>query len=152
MHTLCSFSYPLLWVRRHEYQQDQAFSAGIDDTMIDPRWAVNSGTRIAFGLIVANQRYMGTDKRVGFEQFMFNKAAVHFDSHILTTGGNFTLQRAYILNTNWLRFNIGEGRNFVMEDKTPTNADGYVAEIKLYCQLSCNARRFQASVDNFTVT
>lgn len=98
------------------------------------------------------QRFRGSDKTVGFENFIFDTSKVYWDSHILTTGGSFTAQRAYILNANWLRVNIGEGANFVMEDKTPTNADGYVAQIKLYCQLSTNARRFQATVDNFTTT
>ena len=103
-----------------------------------------------WGLVQANQRFRGSENRVGFENFLFDTAKAYWDSHILTTGGNYTLQRAYILNANWLRFNIGEGANFVMEDKTPTNADGYVAQIKLYCQLTTNARRFHASVNDFT--
>lgn len=103
-----------------------------------------------WGLVQANQRFRGKENNVGFENFIFDTSKVYWDSHILTTGGNYTSQRCYVLNANWLRFNIGEGNNFVMEDKTPTNADGYVALIKLYCQLTTNARRFHASVDNFT--
>lgn len=103
-----------------------------------------------WSLVQTNQRFRGKENNVGFENFIFDTSKVYWDSHILTTGGNYTSQRCYILNTNWLRFNIGEGRNFVMEDKTPTNADGFVAMIKLYCQFTTNARRFHASIDNFT--
>lgn len=103
-----------------------------------------------FGLIVANQRYTGKDNRVGFENFMFNKAAVHFDSHILTTGGAFTAQRAYILNLNHLYLVMGEGADFVIEEKNPVNADGYTAQVKLYHALVCDARWTLATIDNFT--
>ena len=103
-----------------------------------------------FGLIVANQRYTGKDNRVGFENFMFNKAAVHFDSHILTTGGAFTAERAYILNLNHLYLVIGSGADFAIEEKNPTNADGYAAQVKLYHALVCDARWAQATIDNFT--
>ena len=103
-----------------------------------------------FSLIVANQRYTGKDNRVGFENFMFNKAAVHFDSHILTTGGAFTAERAYILNLNHLYLVIGSGADFAIEEKNPTNADGYAAQVKLYHALVCDARWAQATIDNFT--
>lgn len=110
-----------------------------------------AGYNMFWSLVQTNQRFRGKDNQVGFENFVFDTSRVYWDEHILTSGGNYTNQRCYILNANWLRFNIGEGVNFVMEDKTPTNADGYVAMIKLYTQFTCNARRFQASVHNFTV-
>lgn len=103
-----------------------------------------------FGLIVANQRYLGADKRVGFENFTFNSAVVSFDSHILTTGGGFTSERCYVLNLNHLYLVVGKGADFVIEEKNPTNADGYAAQIKLYHALVCDARWAQASIDNFT--
>jgi len=109
-----------------------------------------AGYGMFWSLAQTNQRFRGADKTVGFENFIFDTSKVYWDSHILTTGGSFVSQRCYILNANWLRMNIGEGANFVMEDKTPTNADGYVAQIKLYTQFSTNARRFQATIDNFT--
>lgn len=102
-----------------------------------------------FQLVIANQRYLGNDKRVGFENFMFNKAAVHFDSHILTSGGGFTSERAYILNLNHLYIVMGEGADFVIEEKDPVTADGYAAQVKLYHALVCDARWAQASIDNF---
>lgn len=104
-----------------------------------------------WSLIQVNQRYLGKDNRVGFMNFYFNNAVVHFDSHILTTGGNFTNQRAYFLNLDYLDLVIGEGDgDFAFEDKTPVDADGYVAQIKLYCALTTSARRFQGALDDFT--
>lgn len=111
--------------------------------------ASKSGYGKFFGLIVTQQRYMGSDKRVGFENFMFNKAAVHFDSHILTTGGAFTGLRMYFLNLNHLYLVVGKGADFVIEEKNPTNADGYAAQVKLYHALVCDARWAQGSLDNF---
>lgn len=106
-----------------------------------------------WSLIQINQRYIGKDNRVGFMNFYFNNAVVSFDSHILTSGGNFTLQRAYFLNLNYLNLVIGEGDgDFAFEDKTPVDADGYVAQIKLYCSLVCSARRFQGGLSNFLTT
>lgn len=106
-----------------------------------------------WSLIQANQRYIGKDNRVGFMNFYFNNAVVSFDSHILTTGGNYTGERAYFLNLDYLNLVIGEGEgDFSFEDKTPVDADGYVAQIKLYCALICSARRFQGALDNFLTT
>lgn len=106
-----------------------------------------------WSLIQVNQRYIGKDNRVGFMNFYFNNAVVQFDSHILVTGGNYTGQRAYFLNLDFLDLVVGEGDgDFAFEDKTPVDADGYVAQIKLYCSLTCNARRFQGALDNFLTT
>lgn len=102
-----------------------------------------------FGLTVANQRYLGKDERVGFENLKFNRAVVHFDSHILTTGGAFTLERAYILNLDHLYLVMGEGADFVIEEKNPVTADGYAAQVKLYHALVCDARWTLATIDNF---
>lgn len=105
-----------------------------------------------WSLTQANQRYIGRDKRVGFENFLAHEnATVYWDSHILTTGGNFTSQRMFILNWDFLHFNILEDGNFAVDDKSPVNADGYAVMLKLYCQMTCSARRFQGCLDNFTV-
>lgn len=103
-----------------------------------------------FGLTVTNQRYMGRDERVGFDNLKFNRAVVHFDSHILTAGGGFTNERCYVLNLDHLYIVMGEGADFVIEEKNPVTADGYAAQVKLYHALVCDARWTLASIDNFT--
>lgn len=109
-----------------------------------------AGYGFFWGLMQTNQRYVGKDNRVGFDNFIFNKAAVHFDSHILTSGGAFTGERCYVLNLDHLYLVMGEGADFVIEEKNPVNADGYAAQVKLYHALVCDARWTLATVDNFT--
>lgn len=108
-----------------------------------------SGYRAVWKLMVTNQRYVGDDKNAGFKNFTFNNALFHFDSRVLTTGGNFTGLRIYCLNMRHLFFYMGIGADMKLEDKTPTNADGLVAMLKLYCQLTTNARRYQGAVHDF---
>lgn len=111
-----------------------------------------AGYTMLWSLLQLNQRYLGADKNVGFQNIMLdNRAKAYWDSHILVTGGGYTGQRALFLTRDFLQFYTGAGATFAIEDKTPTNADGYIAQIKLYCQLTCNARRFQGVLHNFTV-
>lgn len=109
-----------------------------------------TGYGIFYNLVVTQQRYIGKDNRVGFKNFYFDNAAVHFDSNVLASGGEFTGNRIYVLNLNHLYLVIGEGADMVIEDKTPPNADGYAAQIKLYHALVCDARWAQGCVHNFT--
>lgn len=108
-------------------------------------------------LVQTNQRFMERNAMVGFKNFMFDNATFYKDNNISTlssangggTYGGTSGQRMFFLNHNFLRLNILEGGNFALEDKTPPLADGYMALIKLYCQLTTNARRYQGVYYDF---
>lgn len=105
-----------------------------------------------WSLLVANQRYLGADKTVGFKNnLIFNNAAITADSHVNTgTGNTYTTARFYLLNTNYLQLACHKDVEFIMEEKVPTSQWGYLAYIYWMGNLTCNNRRFQGAIDNFT--
>lgn len=104
-----------------------------------------------WGLVQNNQRYVGSDNRVGFRNIKFNEAAIVADSHVTTlAGGTLSAGRVYAFNTNYLQLAVHKDVEFVMEEKVPTNQWGYLAFIYWMGNLTCNNRRFQGNIDNLT--
>lgn len=136
------------------YQACTPGGGGIEPTDIA---STNVGYVSVWKLVQANQRFLERNAKVGFKNFMFDNATFYKDNSISTlstaagggTYGGTSGNRMFFLNHNFLRLNILEGGNFALEDKTPPLQDGYMALIKLYCQLSCNARRFQGVYYDF---
>lgn len=104
-----------------------------------------------WALLQANQRYLGSDNKVGFKNLIFNDARVYADTHIAATGTTTTFQgpRFYWLNTNYLFLAVHQDVEFMLEEKQPTNQWAYLAYIYWMGQLICNNRRFQACYYNF---
>lgn len=122
---------------------------------VEPDLGATDKTSYAFfwSLLQANQRYQGSDNKVGFKNLIFNDARVYADSHIVggtTVSGNLTGNRFYWLNTDYLFLIVHEDVEFMMEEKQPTNQWAYLAYIYWMGQLACNNRRFQCAVYNFT--
>ena len=81
----------------------------------------------------------------------FGAAVVFYDSHILTSGGIYTNQRAFAVNTDHYRFTCGEGMEFVTMDNPMPDQFGYSKRIYLAGNFTCNGRRYQGALHNFTV-
>jgi len=109
-----------------------------------------AGYAMFFSLIQTAQRYVGADKKVGFQNLLFNDATVFADSNILTTGGNFTNQRLFYHNTDKCRLTCAEGMEFVTEEKQ-IDAHAYCQVIRFAGNFTTNGRRYIGVLDNFTV-
>lgn len=98
-----------------------------------------------------NQRLVGKDNTIGFENIMFHDAIVVADSHIADSGGDaFTGKRAFYLNFDFLRLSIHTDNNFRLKEVEPDFQDMRLAFLFIYLNLTCNNRRFQGVLHNFT--
>lgn len=96
------------------------------------------------------QRFVKGDDTYGFDNMKFDTAIVYKDKHVQSTNDNFTGLRMFVLNLNYLRFNILSPKgDFAFREIEPTTVDGYGGLLKLYCQLTCNSRRYQGVYHNF---
>lgn len=109
-----------------------------------------AGFKKFWGLVQTNQRFLEKNAAVGFKNFMFNNATVYFDSNILTTGGAYTGQRAFFINTEHARLTVAEGMEFVTEEKE-VEAHAYCQVIRFAGNFTTDGRRYQGVLHNFTV-
>ena len=105
-------------------------------------------------LMTTNQRYIGGDKTFGFENILFHDAMVVWDGHVseATTGGSTIpkLLRLFYLNTKFLHLSIHKDNAFRVKEVEPNYQDGRLAFLFLYGNLTCNNRRFQGFISDFT--
>ena len=122
------------------------------EDMIHPNLIVGSKASYALAdaIFQLQQRYLGSDHTFGFENLKFKDSLVVFDSHVVAAGGPFTGNRFYYLNTDFLKFVVHKDNFFRVKEVEPDYQDGKVAFVFLYGNLTCNNRRFQAVLHNFT--
>lgn len=131
------------------------------EDMVHPDLIV--GGKVSYGLadtvFQANQRYLGSDDKFGFENLKFKDALVVFDSHCSDgtatapspgAGDAYTGNRFFFLNSQYLHFWVHKKNNFRVKEVEPDYQDGRVAFVFLYGNLSCSNRRFQGVMHHFT--
>lgn len=97
------------------------------------------------------QRLVKGDDTYGFENMKFDAALVYKDKHVQNTNDNYTGNRIFLANLNYIRFNILSPKgDFVFREIEPTTVDGYGGLLKLYCAVSCNSRRYQGVYHSWT--
>lgn len=105
-------------------------------------------------LMTTNQRYIGGDKTFGFENILFHDSMVVWDSHVseANTAGSTIPQnlRLFFLNTKFLHLSVHKDNAFRVKEVEPDYQDGRLAFLFVYLNLTCNNRRFQGFISDFT--
>lgn len=96
--------------------------------------------------LTVNERFTDTKMGdAGFQNLLYKNVPIVFDEDCQS---GFT----YFLNSDFLRFVIGKGRNFVNTPfQKPENQEAKVSHVILYGNLTCNNRARQAVATGITV-
>jgi len=94
--------------------------------------------------LVANQRFVGSDNKWGFDMLQFKGAPLFWDDQV--TSGDM-----YFIRTEHIKLVVGKGANFVLERPVPpANKDISIWRYILYCNLIAKARRTSSKLYGIT--
>lgn len=104
--------------------------------------------------LTVNERFMDTAVGdAGFMNLMYKKTPMCFDEDIpLALDGTGSTHAMYMLNSKYLAFVVGKGKNFVTTpSQKPENQDAEVSQILLYANLVTSNRARQALLDGIVL-